>query len=274
MSSRVYLLLALGFYAVGAIHALAGVLTRRRLASSFPVVAALAGLALHTAALSQRWTEAGHFPAVGLHDISSFLAWAIVLAFLMTHLRSRVDALGLAVYPAVFSLVLVSTLTPASENESAILKGLFLPIHATFAVLGYGALFVAFAMGVLYLVQERELKARSTRTFYYLLPSLEQCDTVAGRSVAVGLGFLTLAMVTGVLWSHAVRGRYWSWDPKEWSALVAWALYAVVLGARSRSGWGGHKAALLGIAGFAAVAFIFIWINLLAVSAGAEGVHP
>ena len=271
MSSRVYLLLALGFYAVGALHALGGFLTRRRLQSSLPLVAALAGLAVHTAALSQRWTEAGHFPAVGLHDISSFLAWAIVLAFLMTHLRSRVEVLGLVVYPVAFGLVLVSALTPASENESAALKSLFLPIHATFAVLGYGALFVACAMGVLYLIQERELKAKSTRTFYYLLPSLEQCDTLAGASVAVGLVFLTLAMITGVLWSHTVRGRYWSGDPKEWSALVAWGLYTVLLWARRRSGWGGHKAALLGIAGFAAVAFIFVWINLLARTAVSGG---
>jgi cytochrome c-type biogenesis protein CcsB len=263
MSSRVYLLVALGFYTVGAIHALAQALFRRRSSSSLPVIAALAGLAAHTAALSQRWTEAGHFPAVGLHDVSSFLAWAIVLAFLTTHIRSRVDALGLVVYPAAFSLLLVATMTPASERESPILKGLFLPIHATFAFLGYGALFVAFAMGVLYLIQERELKARSPRTVYYLLPSLEQCDVLAGRSVGVGICFLTLAIVTGLLWNHAVFGVYWSGDAKQWSAAIAWVLYAGLLWARNRSGWGGRKAAFLGIAGFAAVVFIFVWINLL-----------
>jgi cytochrome c-type biogenesis protein CcsB len=267
MSSRVYLMVALGFYTVGAVHALAQALLRRRSASSLPVLAALAGLASHTAALSQRWTEAGHFPAVGLHDMSSFLAWAVVLAFLMTHVRSKVEALGLVVYPAAFILVLVSTMTPASERESPILKGWFLPIHTIFAFLGYGALFVAFAMGVLYLFQERELKGRAPRTLYYLLPSLEQCDTLAGRSVGVGIVFLTLAMVTGVLWNHAVHGWYWSGDAKEWSALIAWVLYAILLWARNRSGWGGRKAAFLGIAGFAAVAFIFVWINLIAGSA-------
>jgi cytochrome c-type biogenesis protein CcsB len=267
MSSRVYLLIALGFYTVGAIHALAQALMRRRSASTLPVTAALAGLAAHTAALSQRWTEAGHFPAVGLHDIASFLAWAIVLAFLMTHVRSPVQALGLVVYPAAFVLLLVAAMTPASERESPILKSLFLPIHATFAFLGYGALFVACAMGVLYLVQERELKARSPRTLYYLLPSLEQCDTLAGRSVAVGIVFLSLAMVTGLLWNREALHHYWTGDAKEWSALLAWVLYAALLWARNRSGWGGRKAAFLGIAGFSAVAFIFVWINSLGGSA-------
>ena len=69
---------------------------------------------MHTAALSQRWTEAGHFPAVGLRDGASFLAWAIVLAFLATYLRTRVEALGLIVYPTAFVLMLVANLTPTA----------------------------------------------------------------------------------------------------------------------------------------------------------------
>src|SRR5580765_1770775 len=102
MSSHVYLLFTLAFYAFGALHVLLQALTRRKLLMSWTVTATLAGFAFHTASLSQRWTEAGHFPAVGLHDACALVGWAIVLAFLATHLRTRVDALGLAVYPAVF----------------------------------------------------------------------------------------------------------------------------------------------------------------------------
>jgi cytochrome c-type biogenesis protein CcsB len=269
MSSHVYLLLTLGFYTVGAVHVLLRALTRRRLLSTWTVTSTLAGFACHTAGLSQRWTEAGHFPAVGLQDVSSFLAWTVVLFFLMTYLRTRVDVLGLAVYPVAFMLLLVANLTPASEAERPILNSLFLPIHATLAFLGYAALFVACAMGILYLVQEHELKARSPNRFYYLIPSLERCDTIGGRSVAVGFAFLTLAIVTGLLWSRAARGRYWSWDAKEWSAIAAWVIYVMLLWARGRSGWGGRKAAFLGIAGFAAVIFTFVWTTVFAGVAGA-----
>ena len=65
----------------------------------------------------------------------------------------------------------------------------------------------------------------------------------------MGFGFLTLAIVTGLLWSHAAHGRYWTWDAKEWSALVAWVIYVGLILARQRTGWGGRRAALLGIAG-------------------------
>ena len=52
------------------------------------------GFVLHTAGLSQRWTETGAFPVVGLHDGSSFIAWATVLGFLMVYVRTREEVLG------------------------------------------------------------------------------------------------------------------------------------------------------------------------------------
>lgn len=268
MTSRAYLLVTLLFYAVGALHVLAHALTRRRPLSSWTLSATLVGFAIHTAGLSQRWTEAGRFPAVGLHDGASLLAWAIVLSFLLTFLRTREDALGLVVYPTAFALLLLAFLTPVSERADPILLSLYLPVHATLAFFGYAALFIAFAMGGLYLIQERELKSRSPRAFYYLLPSLERCDTISGRSVAVGFVFLTLAILTGMLWSEQARGRFFTGDAKEWSAFLAWGIYILLILARRRTGWGGRKAALLGIAGFASVVFTFVWMTL---GAGGHG---
>jgi ABC-type uncharacterized transport system permease subunit len=162
MGSHVYLVLALGLYSLGAVHVVLQALTRRNRALSWTVTATLAGFAVHTAALSQRWTEAGHFPVVGLRDGSAFLAWAIVLAFLATYLRTRLEALGLIAYPTAFLLLLVANLTPTAREGDPILQSLYLPVHATLAFLGYASLFVAFAAGVFYLVQERELKSPSS----------------------------------------------------------------------------------------------------------------
>jgi cytochrome c-type biogenesis protein CcsB len=262
MSAQTYLALALAFYAVGAVHVLMHALTRRQLLTSWTAISTLGGFVLHTASLSQRWTEAGHFPAIGLHDGTSLLAWASVLAFLMTYLRTREEVLGLALYPAVFILVLVANLSaPVADRPEPILRSVFLPVHTTLAVFGYAALFLAAAMSVLYLIQERELKSRSPHAFYYMAPSLERCDTISAGSASVGFGFLTLAIVTGVLWSHAAHGRYWSWDAKGWSALLAWVIYVALLVARYRTGWGGRRAAFAGILGFAAVVVTFVSIT-------------
>jgi cytochrome c-type biogenesis protein CcsB len=267
VGSNLYVVLTLILYAVGAVHILLQALTHRRGLSSWTVVTTLAGFALHTASLALRWNEVGHFPAIGLRDVASFLAWATVLVFLVTYLRTRVEALGLAVYPTAFLLMAVAVGARAPTPADPALHTVFLPVHAALAFLGYAALFVAFAMGVLYLIQERELKARSPRVFYYLIPSLERCDTISGRSVIVGFTLLTLAILTGLLWSHNAHGHYWSGDAKEWAAVTAWIIYIGLLLARYRTGWGGRRAALLGIAGFAAVAFVFFTMTVLPAAA-------
>jgi ABC-type uncharacterized transport system permease subunit len=263
MDSRVWLLITLLFYAVGALHALLFAVLRRSVLTTVSLTATLLGFACHTAALALRWQTAGHFPAIGLRDGASLLAWAIVLVFLLVYVTTRVDAAGLFAYPFTFALVFVANLTPDTERVDPVLRSLYLPIHVFLAVFGYGALFAAFTMGVLYLFQEKELRSRSPRRFYYLTPSLERSDTIGGRSVLGGFGFLTLAIVTGFFWNHSLHGRYWTGDPKEWAALTAWVIYVVILAARWRGGWGGRRAAWLAIAGFAIVVFTFAWATLV-----------
>jgi ABC-type transport system involved in cytochrome c biogenesis permease subunit len=262
MDSRVWLLVTLLLYAVGALHVLLFAMLRRSVLTTVSLTATLLGFASHTAALALRWQDAGHFPAFGLRDGACLLAWAIVLVFLLVYVTTRVDAAGLFAYPFTFALVFVANLAPAAERADPVLLSLYLPLHLFMAVFGYGALFAAFTMGVLYLFQEKELRSRAPRRFYYLTPSLERSDTIGGRSVLGGFGFLTLAIVTGFFWNHSLHGRYWTGDPKEWAALCAWAIYVVLLVARWRGGWGGRRAAWLAIAGFAIVVFTFAWATL------------
>jgi ABC-type uncharacterized transport system permease subunit len=263
MGSSAYLLITLFCYLAGALHALLHAVLRRSTLTTVSLSTTLLGFAFHTAALALRFREAGHFPAVGLRDGASFLGWAIVLVFLLVHVTTRVEAASLFAYPFVFALVFIANLTPDTERADPVLRSLYLPIHLALAVFGYGALFVAFTMGLLYLLQERELLARAPLRFYYLIPSLERSDTIGGRSVLGGFGFLTLAIVTGFLWNHSLQGRYWTGDPKEWAALVAWLIYVTILVARWRWGWGGRRAAWLQVAGFAVVVFTFGWATLV-----------
>src|SRR5512140_309370 len=139
MDSRVWLLITLLFYAVGALHALLFAVLRRSVLTTVSLTATLLGFACHTAALALRWQNSGHFPAIGLRDGASLLAWAIVLVFLLVYVTTRVDAAGLFAYPFTFALVFVANLTPDTERVDPVLRSLYLPIHVFLAVFGYGA---------------------------------------------------------------------------------------------------------------------------------------
>jgi len=142
---------------------------------------------------------------VGLRDGASFLAWAIVLVFLLVYVTTRVDAAGLFAYPFTFALVFIANLTPASERADPVLRSLYLPVHLFLAVFGYGRSSR----------RSRWESSTSSRSGAALAlaaavllphPSLERSDTFGWRSVLGGFGFLTLAIVTGFLWNHSLTG--------------------------------------------------------------------
>ncbi len=265
MVSRSLLCLTAALYAGGSVLVAVRTLARARVGRGWTWAAIWSGFAVHSVAIASRWMETGHFPTLGLPDVMSFLAWSLVLVFSLFSFRQGVEAVALGVYPLAFGLVGLACLASReAQRGELVARSLFLPIHTTLALGGYAALLVACVLGLMYLIQERELKARAPRFFYYLVPSLERCDTLGGLSVAVGFILLTLAIFTGFLWNHGLKGEYWSGDPKEWAALGAWLIYLALLGARRRAGWGGRHAAWLSLVGFGAVTFTIVWVTVLA----------
>ena len=154
MDSGAYLFLSLICYAVGAVHVLVHVITRRRLLTTLTIASTLLGFAFHTAALSQRWTEGRTLPGDGSSGRGVALGVgdrARLSACLPLHSRRRAGAVCLPVRLSCSSWW--RACRPRVRRPDSVLRGLFMPVHTVLAVFGYGALFAAFTMGVLYLIQ-------------------------------------------------------------------------------------------------------------------------
>ncbi len=63
----------------------------------------------------------------------------------------------------------------------------------------------------------------------YLATSREEYDLVAVESVNTGIFFYALGLVSGMLWAKFTWGEYWSSDPKQNSAAIAFLLYCAYL---------------------------------------------
>lgn len=125
------------------------------------------------------------------------------------------------------------------------------------AFLAYAAFFLTFLSGIFYLIQERELKAKRFRFFYFRLPSLQVCDELLRRSLFVGFVAMSITLVTGALWAQQAWGRFWSWDPKETASLITWGIYLLLVYYRLSSSWRGRRAAYISIIGFVSTLFTF-----------------
>jgi len=63
----------------------------------------------------------------------------------------------------------------------------------------------------------------------YLNTGKEEYDLAAVESVNAGLLFYSLGLITGMMWARFTWGEFWSGDPKQNSAAIAFLLYCAYL---------------------------------------------
>lgn len=73
-------------------------------------------------------------------------------------------------------------------------------------------MFTVFAISVFYSIR-------------YLATGKEEYDLIAVESANTGIFFFVLGLITGMMWAKFTWGEYWSNDPKQNSAAIAFLLY-------------------------------------------------
>jgi cytochrome c-type biogenesis protein CcsB len=223
--------------------------------------AAAAGFLFHIVYFALRWAESGRIPVTSFFEAANFLGMGIVLVFLVMEVRFKIAALGSFMLPLVLVLMAPAFLLSGDIKElNPVLKSGWLGIHTSFSILGESAFAFAFIISIMYLIQERQLKAKRLGAIFHRLPSLDIMDTLSYKALTIGWPLFTLGMITGAIWANSAWGTYWSWSPKETSSLIIWVVYLAFLHLRT-IGWRGKKMAALTIFGFVLVLVSFYIVS-------------
>ena len=251
-------------YLAASVLATLGLALRRPAFSRSAVAALAAGAVVHAGALFESPAFALPPRNTGLPGAVDLAAWLGTLVFLGLVRRARLQALAVLVAPAAFLGVFFGAfgLDAASLRARADAPA-WAHAHVLLASAGFALLGVAGAAGLLYLAQHRSLKRKTRLGARAILPPLEALDRVNAFTVSVGFLLLSLALVTGVLWTNETMGVVWPRSPHANAALVAWAIYAALVGARFLARQGAAQSARAAAAGFAillvAVAGVGVW---------------
>jgi len=262
---------ALALYGLGIILLLPPVIRRRPSLPPASLGALGLGLLTHAAALAGEAARIHRLPVTDVRSALSFYAFLVTLAFFLVYLRYRITSLGLFMLPLVFVLTLLAALHAQRSFDSSAFRGGWLLVHIGSTILGYTGFLLTFVAAVMYLMQEKELKSKRPRAFYYRLPSLEVLDEIHYRSLVFGLPFLSLGILTGFVWASRTWKGPWELDPKILASLVTWLIYLVLFSTRVSGTWRGRRAAYVAIFGFAAMMVTFLGISLLS---GQHGYFP
>jgi cytochrome c-type biogenesis protein CcsB len=194
------------------------------------------GFGAHTITIIGRWVEAGRTPATSPHESLTFFSWVIVGIYMFMLYKYRQKVLGAFVTPFALLLLITASFLPREIIPLApVLESYWLPVHVMLAFMGNAFFALAFFLGVMYVMQEHYLKTRNLKGLFFLLPSLETIDELNYRCLQLGFPLLTLAIITGAIWSEYALGSYWDWKPRQIWSLITWFLYAALLHGRLRS---------------------------------------
>jgi heme exporter protein C len=115
--------------------------------------------------------------------------------------------------------------------------------HVPIAIMSFLAFFVVFIASLMYLFK------RSPKW-----------DAFAHASAEVGVVFVTLALISGIIWARPVWNTWWTWEPRLTTTLILWLIYVAYLMVRSYAptqSKGAIYAAVVGIIGFVDVPIVY-----------------
>jgi len=224
-----------------------------------------AGVTILGGALLARGLRAGHWPLTGQYEFALAFALGTALAALVLDLRPGSHVPELQTVAALMAAALVAYARlglPALKRAIAplppALNSVWLPLHVGAAALACGALAVAGAAGLAWLLRDSDRN---------------QVGLLLDRAIAAGYPLLTLALLLGMVWAQVAWGRTWGWDLKETWTLVTWLIYTLYWHLRRQRGWRGRRLAWLALIGLGAVLFTFLGVGWLARRVGVESLH-
>ena len=94
----------------------------------------------------------------------------------------------------------------------------------------------------------------------YLIKRTPKWDAIAHASAEVGVVFVTLALLTGIIWARPIWNTWWTWEPRLTTTMILWLIYVAYLMVRSYApsqSKGAIYGAVVGILGFVDVPIVY-----------------
>lgn len=263
MVTTLHTVAALLYAAAGLVFAGALAGGRRATTWAGPLLVLFA-VAVHAGALAGYTSLFGELPLVGLGPSLSTLAFLIGLMGLGATVREETRPLGLVLMPITVVLLvaaLVMSITPTGGVLA--FRGAWFRMHVVLAFLGYTGLAVAFAAGLLYLLQHRALKGKHFGRMFRFFPSLETLDRLGRWGLLLGFPTLTLGLVIGWGWARRFDQQYGLDNPKVLWGVMTWLVFVAALTARVGGARRDRRGAMIAVVGFVVVVVAYVVLRLM-----------
>lgn len=183
---------------------------------------------------------------LSIFPAGSLIATTVVMILLLSSLRQKLDNLFIGVFPMAAITLLASLALPESGDAKEYSSGVI--AHILLSLIAYSVLTLAAFQAILLSRQERALKQHHTRGLVNSLPPLQVMERLLFDMILAGFITLTLALITGFVYTDDLFAQHLA--HKTILSLIAWCVFAVLLGGRYLLGWRSRTALRWTLAGF------------------------
>ncbi|MEM9479198.1 MAG: cytochrome c biogenesis protein CcsA [Verrucomicrobiota bacterium] len=248
---KIYLGIATAFFLGGFVYSIIALRSGRFRVSGLNLAAMLAGLVFQTLFLGERGRVHHACPVTTGVEMLVFIAWAMVIIYLLLGPTYRLSLLGVFTSPLVFFFQIAALLSPFDRDAAiaaAAEKGpldAVLEAHIALALIAYGAFAMAFIAGIMFLVQDHYLKKGKLNGLFYHLPPIRNLSRALVLLIVVGFVLLSGAIGS----AYAIEGA--AGTAKLFIMHGMWFLYAALLGVQFTRGLPSAQFARFAILSFA-----------------------
>ena len=154
-------------------------------------------------------------PLTTIFDSFSFLAFSLLVVYLVIELTLKNKSTGIFVLTLAFIFKTISTFHfkwYIEKNE--ILANPTFAVHAAMTVIGYTAFSLSAIYAILYIIQHYKMKRKKFDILSMQLPPLTYLERMSIHSVLIGIILLGAGIFLGHFQALQVLGKFWLSDPK------------------------------------------------------------
>ncbi len=172
-----------------------------RAATTLLVAAACA----HVFVIGMQTMAYHHVPIAGASPAISTFVCLLAIAYLCIETATDERAMGTFVLPLLVALQAVPAINPGIEDQAQVLNSAWFGVHVSSLLFAYASFALACVIGVTYVLQFKEIKAKHLGFFYTRLPSLQVLDRMNQIAIVFGWVFLTIGLIVGFIWAQQAR---------------------------------------------------------------------
>ncbi|MCA1927026.1 MAG: cytochrome c biogenesis protein [Calditerrivibrio sp.] len=164
-----------------------------------------------------------------LSQIFALIIFFLALTAVYLNLKHKKVTIYFFIMPIIILLGIASLYHQDIMTTREYRTGFWLFVHLPFTIAGSSLFMVSAIFGILYFIQEKQIKRKRFGFTYKLLPSIDLLNKINRTTMLVGFTIFTAGILSGFIWGIYEWGGRIILTPKLIFAIISWLIFGVII---------------------------------------------